>query len=225
MNRTAKPTSTCTSDPAAEQMLLVGAKNGDEHAFEDLFMHHQRRIFALALRYTRLQEDAEDVQETFQKAFVHFHKFEGKSSFSTWVTRIAINQALMLLRRRRALCEVPIDDPSRSGETTPALELANPGPDPEVTYIQREDAEILFAAMRQLRPGARKAIELRELGELSNQDTATYTGVSINTLKARVFHARRKLAKALRPHMRAHRICASDILAIAGNSNLARKIA
>src|SRR5271163_1786164 len=104
MNHTAKPTSTCSTNPSAEQMLVVAAKNGDQQAFEDLFKRHQRGIFALALRYTRVREDAEDaVQETFQKAFVHFHKFELKSSFSTWVTRIAINQALMLLRRRRAL--------------------------------------------------------------------------------------------------------------------------
>jgi len=220
MNHTAKPTSTCSTNAPAELMLVVAAKNGDEQAFEDLFKRHQRRIFALALRYTRVREDAEDiVQQTFQQAFVYLQKFEGKSSFSTWVTRIAINQALMLLRRRRALSEVPIDDPSSSSETRPAVELADAVPDPEATCIQREEAELLSAAMRQLRPGVRKAIELRELEELSNRDTATHIGVSVGTVKARVFHARRKLAKALRHHMRPRRICASDILAISGNAN------
>jgi RNA polymerase sigma-70 factor (ECF subfamily) len=220
MNHTAKPTSTCSTNPPAEQMLVVSAKNGDEQAFEDLFKRHHRGVFALALRYTRAREDAEDVvQETFQKAFVHFHKFELKSSFSTWVTRIAINQALMLLRKRRTLSEVPIDDPSSSVETGPAVELADAVPDPEATCMQREEAEILSAAMQQLTPGARKAIELRELGELSNRDTAAHIGVSIGTVKARVFHARRKLAKALRRHMRPRRICASHILAISGNAN------
>ena len=220
MNHIAKPRSTCTSDPAAEQTLVVAAKNGDEHAFEDLFKRHQRGIFALVLRYTRVRVDAEDVvQETFQKAFVHFDKFELKSSFSTWVTRIAINQALMLLRRRRALSEVPIDDASSSVETTPALELADSAPDPEATCMQREEADILSAVMRQLRPGVRTTIELRELGELSNRDTAAHMGVSIGTVKARLFHARRKLAKALRHHMRPRRTCASDTLAISGNAN------
>jgi RNA polymerase sigma-70 factor (ECF subfamily) len=205
-------------------MLVVAAMNGDEQAFEDLFKRHQRGIFALALRYTCVREDAEDVvQETFQKAFVHFHKFELKSSFSTWVTRIAINQALMLLRRRRALSEVPIDDPGSSLETRPAAERADAVPDPEATYMQKEKAEMLSAAIRQLRPGMRKAIELRDLGELSNRRTAEHIGVSIGTVKARVFHARRKLAKALRHHMRPRRIWATDILAISGNANRSPK--
>src|SRR5207253_2757442 len=98
---------TSSSDAAADEELVAAAKNGDELGFESLAKRHQRRIFALAFRYTRVREDAEDiVQETFRKAFVHLQKFEGKSSFSTWLTRIAINEALMTLRRRRALHEV-----------------------------------------------------------------------------------------------------------------------
>jgi RNA polymerase sigma-70 factor (ECF subfamily) len=136
-------------------------------------------------------------------------KFEGNSSLSTWLTRIAINQALMLLRSRRGQHELPIDD-SSSHEATPALELADTSPDPEASCLQAEKAQSLSAAMRQLRPGMREAIELRELGELSNRDTAAHMGVSIGTVKARVFQARRKLAKTLRLHMRPPRICASD---------------
>jgi RNA polymerase sigma-70 factor (ECF subfamily) len=220
-NEIGKPdvTDVASRGSTAEQELVAAVKRGDEGAFETLFNHHQRRIYVLAFRYTRIREDAEDiVQQTFQKAFVHLQKFEGKSSLSTWLTRIAINQALMLLRSRRGQHEVPIDD-SSSHEATPALELADASPDPEASYLQTEKTQILSAAMRQLRPGMRKAIELRELGELSNRDTAAHMGLSIGTVKARVFHARRKLAKALRPHMRPHRICASDILAIAGNTN------
>jgi len=188
---------------AAEQELVAAAKRGDESAFETLFNRHQRKIFVLAFRYTRVREDAEDiVQQTFQKAFLHLQKFEGKSSLSTWLTRIAINQALMLLRSRRGLREVLIDDSSGDEEATPALELADASPDPEASYLQREKTQILSVAMRQLRPGMRKAIELRELGELSNRDTAAHMGVSIGAVKARVFHARRKLAIALRRHMR-----------------------
>lgn len=194
----------------AEQELVAAAKRGDEGAFETLFNHHQRRIYVLAFRYTRIREDAEDiVQQTFQKAFVHLQKFEGKSPLSTWLTRIAINQALMLLRSRRGQHEVPIDD-SSCHEATPALELVDTSPDPEASYLQTEKTQSLSAAMRQLRPGMRKAIELRGLGELSNRDTAAHMGVSIGTVKARVFHARRKLAKALRLHMRPNRICASN---------------
>lgn len=220
MNHKAKPTSTCSTDPEAELMLVVAAKNGAEQAFEGLFKRHHRRIFALALRYTRVREDAEDVvQETFQKAFVPFHEFEGKSSFFTWVTRIAINQALLLLRRRRRVCEVPINHSSSYEETNSALEVADQSPDPEVSYLQREKAEILSAAMWRLTPGMRQAIELRELGELSTRDSAAHMGVSLGAAKARVFHARRKLGETLRCDERSRWIRESNILATAGNAN------
>src|SRR6267154_5814574 len=113
-------------DSAPDEELVAATKSGDELAFETLVKRHQRRIFALAFRYTRVREDAEDiVQQTFQKAFVHLQKFEGKSSISTWLTRIAINQALMLLRSRRGLREVLIGDSSGDEEATAALELAD----------------------------------------------------------------------------------------------------
>jgi len=199
-------------DSGAEEELVAAAKGGDEGAFESLFNRHQRKIFSLALRYTRVREDAEDiVQQTFQNAFVHLQRFEGKSSLSTWLTRIAINQALMLLRSRRGLREVLIGDSSGDEEATPALEPADANPDPEARFLQREKTEILSAAMRQLGPGLRKTIELRELGELSNRDTAAHLGVSIGTVKARVFRARRKLAKALRRHMRPRRVSRNGI--------------
>jgi RNA polymerase sigma-70 factor (ECF subfamily) len=205
-NSSGKPGVTALCDSTAEEQLVAAAKGGDEGAFETLFNRHQRKIFVLAFRYTRVREDAEDVvQQTFQKAFVHLQKFEGKSSLSTWLTRIAINQALMLLRSRRGLREILIGD-SSGEEATPALVLADTNPDPEARFLQREKTHILSAAMRQLRPGMRRAIELRELGELSNRDTAAHLGVSIGAVKARVFHARRKLAKALRRRMQSRRI-------------------
>ena len=212
LNKIGKPGVTALCDSTAEEQLVAAARGGDEGAFETLFNHHQRRIFVLAFRYTRVREDAEDiVQQTFQKAFVHLQKFEGKSSFSTWLTRIAINQALMLLRSRRGLREVLIDDSSGDDEATFARELADAKPDPEARFLQREKTQMLSAAMRQLRPGMRRAIELRELGELSNRDTAAHLGVSIGAVKARVFHARRKLAKALRRDMRPRRVSRNGI--------------
>src|ERR1700756_4560564 len=100
-NKTDKPAATfCSSgDYVSEKQLVAAAKSGDESAFEILVKRQERRIFRVALRYTRVREDAEDiVQQTFQKAFAHLQKFEGKSAFSTWLTRIAINDALMALR-------------------------------------------------------------------------------------------------------------------------------
>jgi RNA polymerase sigma-70 factor (ECF subfamily) len=201
---------------AVEQELVAAAKRGDESAFETLFNRHQRRIFVLAFRYTRVREDAEDiVQQTFQKAFVHLQKFEGKSSISTWLTRIAINQALMLLRSRRGLREVLIGDSYGDEEATAALELADANLDPEASFLQRERTQILSTAMRELKPGMRRAIELRELGELSNRDTAARLGVSIGAVKARVFHARRRLRKALRHYMRRRQLSTNGISIVA----------
>jgi RNA polymerase sigma-70 factor, ECF subfamily len=212
LSKIGKPGVTALCDSTAEEQVVAAAKGGDEGAFETLFNRHQRKIFMLAFRYTRVREDAEDiVQQTFQKAFVHLQTFEGKSSLSTWLTRIAINQALMLLRSRRGLREILIGDSSGDEVATPVLELADANPDPEARFLQRERTHILSAAMRQLRPGMRKAIELRELGELSNRDTAARMGVSIGTVKARVFQARRKLAKALRRQMRPRRTSRNGI--------------
>lgn len=220
-NKIGTPAATASSrDCARERQLVAAAKSGDGLAFEDLFKRHQRRIFVTALRYTQVREDAEDVvQLTFLKAFVHLQKFEEKSSFSTWATRIAINQALMLLRRRRALREVPIDDSSSQEGTTPVMEMADAGPDPEATSVQREEAQILSAAMRRLRPGMRTAVQLKELGELSNREAAGRMGVSVGTVKARVFHARRKLGETLSRYMNPRRISRNGISALASNAS------
>jgi RNA polymerase sigma-70 factor, ECF subfamily len=188
-------------DGAADEELVAAANRGDELAFESLAKRHQRRILAIAFRYTRVREDAEDiVQEAFQKAFVHLQKFEGESAFSTWLTRIAINEALMSLRRRRALHEVPADDSSGDHGTTHDRDVADVSPDPEATYVQKEAARIVSAAIGQLRPGMRRAVELRELGELSTQETARRMGLSVAAIKGRLFHARKQLGRALRYH-------------------------
>ena len=226
LNKIGKPGVTASCELTAEEELVAAAKGGDEVAFETLFKRHQRKILALAFRYTRVREDAEDIlQQTFQKAFLHLQTFEGKSSLSTWLTRIAINQALMLLRSRRGLREVPIDDSSGDEEATFAQEPADASPDPEASYFETEKSRILSIAMRQLRPGMRKAVELRALGELSNRDAALHLGVSIGAVKARVFHARRKLAKALRHHMRPYRAVRNRISIFAKSAGALRKIA
>ena len=206
-------------DSAADEELVAAARRGDELAFETLVKRHQRRIFARALRYTRVREDAEDiVQETLEKAFVHLQEFEGKSSFSTWLTAVAINQALMFLRRRRAMREVPIED-SRSNEgTIPALDPADASPDPEASYLQREGERIMCTAMGQLKPGTRRAIELRDLRELSTRETARQMGVSVGAVKARLFQARRKLGKTLKCYMRPRRISRDGLSALASHA-------
>jgi RNA polymerase sigma-70 factor, ECF subfamily len=179
--------------------LVAAAKNGNRKAFEILVKRHEQRIFFVALRITRTREDAEDVvQQSFQKAFTHLRNFEGRSAFSTWLTRIAITEALMLLRRSRGLREVLIDDLQVNEETTTPLEVPDSSPDPEARYSQREWVEMLSSAMSKLPYGIRRAIQLRELDERSSEETAQIMGISVAALKGRIFHGRRKLRERLR---------------------------
>jgi RNA polymerase sigma-70 factor (ECF subfamily) len=190
------------SAPAGEKDLVVAAKNGNEEAFEILVERYRRMMFAVALRLTRVQEDAEDItQQSFQKAFVHLRTFEEKSSFSTWLTRITLNEAFMLLRRGRGRRQISIDEEPCEPNEGARLEIPDSDPDPEASYSQLEDAGILSAAIDTLTPRLRKAIELRVLAELSTEETARRLGVSVSAVKSRVLHARRKLRETLRRYV------------------------
>jgi RNA polymerase sigma-70 factor (ECF subfamily) len=208
-----------------DEELVAAAQNGGELAFEMLIKRYQSRIFAVALRYTRVHEDAEDVvQQALQKAFVHLRKFQGKSSFSTWLTRIAINESLMLLRRNRVACEIPIDEP-HGDEGNRELEAVDPTLNPEVRYLQQEAGRILSSAIAELRPGMRRAVALRELQELSGSETARKMGVSLSAVKARVFQGRRKLREILRRSLRLSRTSRRTILTVGRNFSAGRKVA
>lgn len=199
---------------ATEEKLVAAAKNGNEQAFEILVKRYEKRIQAVAQRYTHVHEDAKDVvQQTFQNAFVHLQRFESKSSFSTWLTRIAINEALMLLRRRRALREVSVDEATdREGNSSHA-EMSDSSSDPEASYASHERVQILIAAIESLSPRLRRAVELRELGELSTSETARRLGLSVGAIKARLFHARGKLRQALTCYAQSSRMRGNEISA------------
>jgi len=192
---------TSIDNPARKEdmTLVTAAKNGNRQAFDVLVARHERRIFFAARRMTRTREDAEDVvQQSFQKAFVHLNSFVGRSSFSTWLTRIAINEALMLLRRSRGLREVPMDDSNTNEEAANALKIPDSSPDPEAIYSHREWERMLSSAMNELPRGTRRAIQLRELDERSTEETARIMGISTGAVKARVFHGRRELRERLK---------------------------
>jgi RNA polymerase sigma-70 factor (ECF subfamily) len=202
MKHKVEPTIACVSDPAGERTLVVAAKNGDEQAFETLFKRYQRKTLAVVLRYTRVVEDAEDiVQQSFYKAFVHLCQFQGESSFSTWLTRIAINEALMFLRRIAAVREVLIDD-IRDAGSADSLGIPDSNADPETRCSQREEARILSQAIRNLRPALRTTIVLRELRELSTSETARRMGLSVGTVKGRIFRGKRQLRQKLGSYLK-----------------------
>ncbi len=197
----ANPTSSSADRLVAEEdaVLVAGAKTGDTRAFDLLVERHEGRIFSLAWRMTRNREDAEDVvQQSLQKAFLHLKKFEGESLFSTWLTRIVINEVLMLLRKKRGSRELSIDDSIVGEEALLALEIPDSRQSPEDNYSQRERQRILSAALNELPHRTRRAIQLRELDERSTEETARIMGISVGAVKARVFHGRRKLRERLK---------------------------
>jgi RNA polymerase sigma-70 factor (ECF subfamily) len=179
--------------------LVAATKRGDTQAFEELVLRHKQRVLAVAQRITNNREDAEDVaQESFHKAFLHLAAFQEKSRFSTWLTRIAMNEAFMLLRRRRGvverLPESPDDDMKSSSEA-----FVDQSPNPEESCSQRERTQLLTEAINLLGPTIRTAILLRDIEERSVKETAQILGASITAVKARVFQGRRRLRRTLNP--------------------------
>jgi len=176
--------------------VIAAAKRGETQAFEELVLRHKQRVLAVAQRITNNREDAEDVaQETFHKAFLHLDAFQEKARFSTWLTRIAMNEALMVLRRRRGLLEVlPRDG---DGVRPTAESFVDQRPSPEESCWRRERTELLTAAINRLRPTIRKTMLLREIEQRSVKETAQILGTSISAVKARLFHGRQRLRRAV----------------------------
>ena len=182
-----------------EASVVAAAKSGHGGSFELLVERYERRVFLLALRITQNVEDAEDVkQQSFQKAFAHLQEFKGESCFSTWLTRIAINEALILLRRRRRWREALLSKKQATAmEEGNWLEIAHSGSGPEANYLEQERKCILSLALDELTPGVRIAVQLRELEERSTRETAQILGISVFAAKSRLFHGKRKLREVL----------------------------
>src|ERR1700693_3395800 len=164
--------------------LLAAARRGGSEALERLCERATRKVFRTLVRITKRREDAEDaLQDALMSAFVNLHRFDGRSSFSTWLTRIAINATLMIMRKRRTQRELPMEDTDESGEERPAHPFADPGPDPEDRYVGRERARILREALRKLRPRGRAAVEICQVQERSLKETAQMLGISVVAAK------------------------------------------
>jgi len=188
-----KTSSTTSINKDSDAALVAAAKRGDSQAFEELVFRHKQKILSMAQRITNNREDAEDVaQESFHKAFLHLKDFQEKSRFSTWLTRIAMNEAFILLRRRRGVFEVLPgsldDDVNASSEV-----FVDQSPNPEESCWRRERTRLLTKAINRLGPKIRSTILLRDIEERSVEETAQILGTSITAVKARVFQGRRKL--------------------------------
>lgn len=180
-----------------ESSFVAAAKAGDVSAFEDLVNRYERKIFRLAQHITQNKEDAQDVtQEAFLKAFEHLGEFQGNSRFYTWLVRIAVNQALMKLRKRHTK-DVSLDEEIEGEESSMPREIEDWGPSPERRYAQDELADILNKVIGELDPSFRIVFQLRDIDELSTEETAEALSLSVPAVKSRLLRARLKLREKL----------------------------
>jgi RNA polymerase sigma-70 factor, ECF subfamily len=185
-----------------EPQLVAAAQAGNIDAFETLVERYERKIFRLTQNITQNREDAEDaMQESFLKAFEHLHGFQGNSRFYTWLVRIAVNQALMKLRKRRPN-EVSLDQELDTGEDTIPRDVEDWGPSPEDRFEQRELSGILSEVISELDPPFRIVFQLRDIEELSTEETAEVLGLSVPAVKSRLLRARLKLRQKLGRYFR-----------------------
>jgi RNA polymerase sigma-70 factor (ECF subfamily) len=178
---------------ASDESLVLVAQSGDHSAFLELRRRHANRLLSRLYRITRSWEDAEDVlQDSFMRAFVHLGTFEGRSSFSSWLTRIAINSALMVLRRRRGI-EISIDGMIGDGNGQYRWELPDSRKNPEEAYAQQEMEGRLLAAIDRLTPQLKRAIQIRNEKDCSDKEVASALGISLPAAKSRLLRAKAAL--------------------------------
>ncbi len=185
-------------EPGDELALVRAAKSGDISAFEQLVKRYDRNIFRLAQHITQNREDAEDVvQEAFLKAYTHLNGFQEQSKFYTWLVRIAVNESLMKLRRRRADKTVSLDQEIETQEDSIPREVTDWRPDPEQVYKQGEMNQILTKTIGGLPGGFRTVFVLRDVEGLSTEETAEALQLSVPAVKSRLLRARLQLRERL----------------------------
>jgi len=178
--------------------LVERAREGDTAAFEQLVRQYDRKIFRIANHITQNREDAEDiVQDAFLKAYQKLHQFQGNSKFYTWLVRIAVNESLMRLRKRRNAKTVSMDEDVQTEEGSIPRDFADWTPDPEQQFGQSELAEILKKTINGLPPGFRTVFTLRDVENLSTEETAEALGLSVPAVKSRLLRARLQLRERL----------------------------
>ena len=180
----------------SDEALVAGAKMGHGSFFDELHERHRERMFRVVRRITRHREDAQDaVQESFLSAYVHLEEFDERAKFSTWLTRIAINAALMRVRKNRLSREIPLENTSEALDPCPEREFRDFSPNPEQICEKEEQEVSLRNAIAKLRPSLRKVVELYQLQECSLDETAEVLGISMAAVKGRLFHARAALRR------------------------------
>lgn len=187
------------AEPQTEELVLVeAARNGDVGAFEQLIKRYDRNVFRIAQHITQNREDAEDVvQDAFIKAYRNLSQFQGNSKFYTWLVRIAVNEALMKLRRRKTAKTVSLDEDVTTEEGSMPREVADWSPNPEQLYDQSELGEILQKTIQALPESFRTVFALRDIEGMSTEETAEMLNLSVPAVKSRLLRARLQLRERL----------------------------
>jgi RNA polymerase sigma-70 factor (ECF subfamily) len=189
--------------PSEESVLVDAARAGDIGAFESLVRRYDRNVFRIAQHITQNREDAEDVvQDAFLKAYQNLGQFQGQSKFYTWLVRIAVNEALMRLRRRRPERMISIDEDVKTEEDSMPREIADWSPNPEQLYTHSELKDILGKTIQGLPPSFRTVFVLRDVEGLSTEETASALELSVPAVKSRLLRARLQLRERLNKYFK-----------------------
>ena len=183
--------------------LVERARAGELAAFDQLVRQYERQVFRIAQHITQNREDAQDVvQDAFFKAYQKLEQFQGNSKFYTWLVRIAVNEALMRLRKRRTAKTVSMDEDVQTEDGSLPRDFADWTPNPEQQYKQAELKEILQKTIQGLPPGFRTVFTLRDVEGLSTEETAEALNLSIPAVKSRLLRARLQLRERLSRYFR-----------------------
>jgi RNA polymerase sigma-70 factor, ECF subfamily len=181
---------------SGEATLLASARAGDAAAFECLVMPHWKALLRVTQRILRNREDAEDaVQTAFLDAFRNLNGFHGRSRFSSWLTRIAMNAAFMRLRVSRRKRETSLDELTETGESRAGFHLVETRANPEQEYLSKEGRVLLAKGLKKLRPLYAEVLNLRNVQDLSDKETARKLELPVGAVKARLHRARAKLTR------------------------------
>jgi RNA polymerase sigma factor (sigma-70 family) len=182
----------------SDEGLIVAAQSGQEWAFVELCARTSKRAFSSIYSVTRNREDAEDaLQDSMLRAFQHLRQFDGRSSFATWFTRIGINSALMILRKKRVRPETSMDVTAEE-ESWRHWQISDHSTDPEKHYVVREQSRHLRRAIGQLPTSLRSVIELGQMKGRSTKQIADDMGISVPATKSRLARARAALRKSMK---------------------------
>jgi RNA polymerase sigma-70 factor, ECF subfamily len=181
-----------------DDLLVYAARTGHRGAFVELYERHSGKLLPIIYRITKNREDAEDaLQNAVLSALVHMKSFEGRSTFTSWLTRIAINSALIVLRKRRGGTERSIEQMREDSGNPRTWEPPDHSATQEACYIQWESEELLRSAIQRLPCIFREAVNLQYAREYSSSQVADELGISLSAAKSRLMRGRRILRRRL----------------------------